>query len=388
MCQNAKGCILVVQDQETTALLRQSLSVAGYHVLDANSGEEAFVVLMEFPVDLIITDSDLPGVDGYTFCRQLRQREMTRELPIMMLSKKSSADDKVAGFEAGVDDYITKPFEPVELLHRIKVLVARHQKRQGHVSPPPTRGHIVALFGTKGGVGRTTVGVNLAVALQRKLQGRVALVDADFFFGDIALHLGLSPSHTILDLISRIDRIDEEVLDQVLIPHSSGLRVLISPRDPEDVELITPAHLSRLLDILAAHFDYVVVDCQGIYDERTLTTLERADAILLLIKPEVACVKNMAVFSELAAKLKMPFDRKIHIVLNRANSKSGIGAKEIERIFRRQIAFQIASGGNAVVVSVNRGVPLVIDQPNHPFSVQVNSIADHILRTLPTLQPA
>lgn len=375
--------ILVVQDSATVASLKPLLIGEGYEVLEIVSGEQALDFVAVSHVDLAIIEVTLPGMDGYELCRQLRVNESFDGTPILMLTSKTDAADKVAGFEAGIDDYLTKPFVPQELVHRVRLLIARGTRHVEVPQQPQMRGRVIALFGTKGGVGRTTIGVNLAVGLQRRLRGKVALVDADFFFGDIALHLNLSPSRTILDLVERIDQLDQELVEQVLVPHQSGIHVLMSPRNPEDVEAISPAHLERLIDCLASNYDYVVVDCQTSYDERTLVLLEKADSILLIIKPEVGCVKNMAIFSELAAKLGLPFDKKIHIVLNRAGSKSGISPKEIERIFRRQIGFQIGSGGNAVVVSVNRGVPLIIEHPNHPFALQVGQIADYLLRNVP-----
>lgn len=386
MDQNSRGRILVVQDSITAGQLRELLNKAGYQVVEASSGEQALTLCLQQPFDLVVVELDLPGMDGLSFFRQLRKNELTCDIPLMVLTHKGHINDKVAAFEAGVEEYLTKPFEPQELVYRIKIQLARKGKRPEIPAPNRSHGRVIALFGTKGGVGRTTIGVNLSVALQRITRGKTVLVDADFFFGDIALHLGLPPSHTILDLIGIVDDLDPDVIEQVLIPHATGLRVLLSPRDPEDVDSITAAHVARIVDELARAYDYVVVDCQAIYDERTLTILERADAIMLIIKPEVGCVKNMAIFSELAAKLRLSFEKKIHIVLNRAGSKSGIGAKEIERIFRRQIEFQVGSGGNAVVVSVNRGVPLVIEQPNHPFSIQVTQIANHLLQTLPLVE--
>ncbi|MBI4788579.1 MAG: response regulator [Chloroflexi bacterium] len=380
MSQKENPCILIVQDDTDIAQLRQALSGAGLQVLEANTGEQALAFVAQYSIDLAIVERDLPGMDGYALCRQLRQRPVTRELPIMMLSRTSHIHDKFAAFDAGVDDYLARPFEAQELLYRIQVRLTRSQMRGAPPETAPTRGRLIALFGSKGGVGRTTIGVNLSLALQRRMPGRVVLVDGDFFFGDAALHLGLPPSHTILDLVTRIDHVDEELLEQVLLRHPSGLRVLLSPRDPEDVELIEPAHLARLLDLLACGNDYVVVDCQAIYDERTLTILERADAILLIIRPDVGSVKNMAIFSELAAKVKLAFDDKIHIVLNRAGSKSGIGAKEIERIFKRKIEFQIASGGPSVSASINRGVPLLLGQPKHPFAIQVTDMANQLIK--------
>ncbi len=388
MNPNDKIQILVVQDGETTSQLRQQLEHEGYFPLEAPTGEQAWGLVLQYAIDLVIVDSELPGMNGYDLSRQLRQNPTTHDVPILMLSGKSEITDKVAGFEAGIDDYLTKPYQAPELVHRVRALLARQGKRARPDTFGPKRGKTIALFGTKGGVGRTTIGVNLAVTLRRLTQGKIILFDADFFFGDIALHLNIPPAHTIVDLIERIDQLDAEVLEQVLVPHSSGLCVLLSPRNPEDVEAISPSHLTRLIDLMTACYDYVIVDCQAIYDDRTLVLLEKADAILLVIKPEVGCVKNMAVFSELAAKLGLPFDKKIHIILNRAGSKSGIGPKEIERIFRRQIAFQVPSGGNAVVVSVNRGVPLAIERPNHPFSVEVQKLANYLIQTLPVAVPA
>jgi pilus assembly protein CpaE len=376
--------ILVVQDSPSLAQLQQQLTNEGYEFIGAETGEQALDLVAQYPFDLAIVEINLPGMDGYELCRALRSHESFDGAPILMLTSRTEIDDKVAGFEAGADDYLTKPYQTQELIYRIRLLLSRQMRRTDTPAQPQTHGRIIALFGTKGGVGRTTIGVNLAIALQRRLRGgKVALFDADFFFGDVALHLNLSPSRTILDLVERIDLLDQDLLDQVLIPHQSGIRVLLSPRNPEDVDSITPSQVERLLDCMASAYDYVIVDCQASYDERVLAILERSDAILLIIKPEVGCIKNMAVFSELAVKLGLPFDKKIHIVLNRSGSKSGIGPKEIERIFRRQIAFHIGSGGNAVVVSLNRGVPLMLEHPSHAFSLQVSQIADYFLRNMP-----
>lgn len=381
MTANERVTALLVQDAETAEQLRTLLEGQGYRVLQASTTEKALLAAATESVDLVILEGELPGVNGLELVRQLRQGVHTRGIKILMLSSNQDVGYKVAGYEAGIDDYVTKPFLPVELAHRVRILSTQQGSRPKPEAPAARRGKIIALFGTKGGVGRTTIGVNLAVELKRlSRSSSVALVDADFFFGDTALHLNLSPAHTIIDLVERVDHLDADLLEQVLIPHSSGVRVLLSPRNPEDVETIMPEHLNRILDLVTACYDYVVVDCQSIYDERTLVILEKADEILLVIKPEVGCVKNMAVFSEMAAKLGLSFDTKIHIVLNRAGSKSGIGLQEIERIFRRQIAYQIPSAGNSVVVSVNRGIPLIIEHPNHPFSAQIARMGEHFVR--------
>jgi pilus assembly protein CpaE len=381
MAQNIGRRILIVQDGPTLAQLSHALVAEGCEIISAESEHEAAQRLEQYAPEVVLIEAELPGFDGFAFCRRIRQSEATHDLPVLMLAFKSELPDKMAGFEAGADEYITKPFQMPELIYRLKIILARKPRFTEFKPETPGNGKIIALFGTKGGVGRTTIAVNLALALLQRTRSKVMLFDADFFFGDLALHLNLPPSHTILDFVEHINQLDNDLADQILIPHPSGLRVLISPRSPEKVEYITSAHVDRLLKFLANHFDYIVVDCQGNYDERMLVVLEQADTILLITKPEVGCIKNMAVFSELAIKLGFPFD-KIHIVLNRSGSNSGIDPKEIERIFRRQIAFHIGSGGRAIVVSVNRGVPLILEQPNHPFSLQVKQIAEFLTRSL------
>ena len=374
--------VLLIQDLATVEQIRHAFAAENYDILYGYPGPDLYEYVVSQAPDLAIIEAELAGFNGFEFSHQVRQNPATQDLPLMMLTSKAEISDKVAGYQVGIDDYVTKPFEPQELGYRVKILLERKPRRIEPQREAMGHGRIVALFGTKGGVGRTTIAVNLAVALQRRTGGRVMLFDADFFFGDMALHLNLPPSHTILDLIDQIDQLDPEFIQEVMIQHPSGVHVLVSPRSPENVETITVKHIHQLLDAFTRIYEYIIIDCQSSYDERMLLILEKADAIMLIVKPEVGCLKNMAVFSELAAKLGFPYD-KIHIVLNRSGTGSGIDAKEIERIFRRQITFQIGSGGRSVVVSVNRGIPLTIEHPNHAFSLQVGQMADYILQILP-----
>ncbi|MCI0477899.1 MAG: response regulator, partial [Anaerolineales bacterium] len=247
-------------------------------MVSATTGEEALTLAQREPPDLAILDVMLPGVDGYTVCRRLRKNPATALLPILMLTAQSETRDKLAGFDAGADDYLTKPFAPPELVLRVRSLLARIAST-GVKPKPAQRGKLWAVFGAKGGVGKTTIAVNLAIALAKQPNTRVALVDADFSFGDIAAHLNLSPSRTILDLAPRLHDLDDVLLSKVLIGHESGVRVLLGPYRPEDAERIAPDALQIILRALTEMFDYVIADCASNYDERTLTLLESTDQI-------------------------------------------------------------------------------------------------------------
>ncbi len=378
---NPTRILLVDEDTTTLDLVRSALGPS-YEIAQVRTGEEAFARAMRTTPDLAIIEAALPGMDGYTLTRNWRQAEATRGLPIVMLTVKNDIGDKVLGFEAGVDDYLTKPFQAPELAYRVKNLLQRSHTLVPQETKPRRRARVITVFGTKGGVGKTTLAVNLAVALQRRTQKRVALFDCDFFFGDISLHMNLTPSSTVMDLIDRMDQLDPDLIEHVMLQHPSGVRVLLSPPQPELAEQVTADHVERLVKALSEMYDYVIVDCHPNYDDRNLVVLEQADQIMFVVRPELGPLKNMGVFLNLALKLGLPLT-KIFIVLNRAGSKSGIEVEQIERNFKSRIAFRMVSGGRTVTLSMNRGVPLVLDKPRHPLAKQIVGIADYVARQSP-----
>lgn len=372
--------LLIVDDDDAVAeMLEVMLRNAGYEVRRAASGEEALQQIYKAPPDALICDVLLPGIDGYTLCKRVRQHPLTKTLPILMLTAQGDISAKIAGFEAGANDYLAKPFEPPELVYRVKNLLARAASEAP--SAPLRRGKIIAVFGAKGGVGKTTMAVSLALAIRLRTRQRVIIVDADLTFGDIAVHLNIAPTRSIVDIVRSGDEIEREMVNQVLLPHPSGLQALLAPPRPEEAELVSPDHITRILDLLAVSADYVVVDCQTSYDDRTLSVFDRADHVLLVITPEIGPLKNTSLFLNLANQLGINSNA-ISIVLNRANSGVGIGVGEIERVLRRKINFHVISGGQPVVTSVNRGMPLILEQPKHPFVQQMLYIGDQLVKQL------
>ncbi len=371
--------VLVVDDDRALAeLLRRILLRDGYEVTVVHAAEEALEHIRHGAFDVALVDVMLPGMDGYTLCRTLRQDADIRNLPILMLTAKGDIADRIAGFEAGADDYLTKPFQPKELAFRVRSLLARVHTTPLAPDAEAKKGCVLAVFGSKGGVGKTTIATNLAVALREHSNQRVALFDSDFFSGDVGVHMNLPTICTILDMVEQIDFLEPALADQVMVPHSSGVNVLLSPFRPEEGVQVTAAHIEKILDFLATLYDFVVVDCQPSYDERMLTILNRADEVLIVVTPEVGPLKNTSLFLDWIAKLDFSLS-KINIAVNRFNSNVGIGSEEIERTLQHEVAFRLISGGRAVVMSVNRGVPLVVEQPDHPFAMQIYRIADHYI---------
>ncbi|MGC8951883.1 response regulator [Chloroflexus sp.] len=374
--------LLIVDDDAAVAeMIELMLRSAGYEVRRAASGEEALQQMFKAPPDALICDVLLPGIDGYTLGKRVRQHPLTRTLPILMLTAQGDISAKIAGFEAGANDYLAKPFEPPELIYRVKNLLTRFTGETPSTSLPP--GKIIAMFGAKGGVGKTTNAVSLALAIRLRTRKRVIIGDADRNFGDVAVHLNIAPTRSIVDIVRGGDEIEQEMVTQVLLSHPSGLQALPAPPRPEEAELVNVEHITWILDLLAVSADYVIVDCQTSYDDRTLSVFDRADHVLLVITPEIGPFKNTSLFLNLTNQLGID-QQAISIVLNRANSGVGIGVGEIERVLRRRINLHVISGGQPVVTAVNRGTPLILEQSKHPFVQQILYLGDQLIKQLDT----
>lgn len=380
MQRPAPTLILIVDnDPAVCEFISNMLTKQGYMVLQSETAEAAYAMIIRQVPDLLVMNVSLPGMDGYTFCRQLRQNQATRLLPIILQASQGDLADKIAGFKAGANDYVTIPYAPEELLYRIKNILSMTQKpatAQPQISAP---GRITAVFAAKGGVGKTTICTNLAVALRQISEKRVALMDADFSFGLVGANLNMSTTHNIMEIISKIDDLDPDLFQSVMVHHISGLHVLLSPFHPEEAELITSQHVKQVLKLLAELYDEVIVDCHGGYDDRTLEVLESANTILVVIVPEIGPIMSTSRFMDLVVKLQLP-PEKLKIILNRSDSKVGLEVADIERALKYKISYKLVSGGRDVTISANKGVPLVTSLPNHPLSLGIKQIAEDLLK--------
>jgi pilus assembly protein CpaE len=372
--------LIVDNNQAVRNGLSDILSQQGYVVLQSETAEAADTLIKRQLPDLIIMNVVLPGMDGYAFCQQLRQNPDTRLLPIILQVSQGDLADRMAGFKVGANDYITLPYPPEELLYRIKNLLSLSQKPVLPQAQSPTPGRITAIFAAKGGVGKTIICTNLAVALRQLSGQRVALMDADYSFGLVGVHLNMSTTHNIMELIPIIDDLDQNAFQNVMVHHLSGVHVLLSPFHPEEAELVTAPHIKKVLQLLAEQYDEVVVDCHGSYDERTLEVLETANTILLIIVPEIGTLMSTSRFLDLVTKLKIPSER-LKLVLNRSDSKVGLEVADIERALKYKISYKLVSGGRDVTISANKGIPMVTSAPNHPLSLGIKQIAEDLLKS-------
>src|SRR6187401_593866 len=241
--------ILVVDDDPNVQrLLQYTLKQEGYDVVIAGDGAEGFRLWTQESADLVLLDVMLPKLDGYQVAQKIREQEAgSAHVPIIMLTAEREVEQKVRGLRAGADDYLIKPFHPAELLARIKSLLARFAPRESLLARPPL-GRVLAFYGAKGGVGTTTIAINLAIALHRELGRKVALMDANLQLGDhrVFLDLGLDKK-SVVDIVTA-PAMDADLVKSLVQPHDSGVDLLLAPPSPESAELVTAAHMHQILE--------------------------------------------------------------------------------------------------------------------------------------------
>jgi len=359
----------------------QEIDVAG----TAGSGEEALQVAMQLRPDVIVMDINMPGMDGVAAAEVISQRLPT--CPIIMMSVHGEAEQLKRSITAGAREFLVKPFSGDEFATSIKRVHERELARQAQVAAtlpaqPAATGaasdiedhEVVAVFSPKGGSGRTTIATNLALALHAETGGRVCLVDANLQFGDVGVLLNLNPKNrSMLDAVEGGEP-DPDIIDSVVIDHSTGIRVLLAPPTPEGADLVTTAYLRKMVDHLKATHDWVVVDLPSALNDHALAMMDAADQIVVLSALEITTIKNVRLFLEVADQLE--YDRgKIRLVINRADTAQGIRISDVEASIRRPIDGQIVSDGRLAVLAVNRGVPFVVSHPDGALSRDIFKLA-------------
>jgi pilus assembly protein CpaE len=370
-----QGRVLVVDDTKLiTKMIHDKLAANGYEVAEAYDGPEALKKLKSFAPDIIILDVMLPGMDGYQVARTVRQDPQHLRTPIIMLTAKSGIAEKIAGFEAGADDYLTKPFDPTELELRTRALIARARAARTEESAGPA-GRIITVFSLRGGSGVSAVAVNLAASLAQTFEEEVPLVDLSLETGGASIMLDLLPRMTLSHLAKEdTNNLDLSLVKEYLVRHSSGVRLLAAPNTPVLAELVTPNLVNQILTTLRSHYSHVIVDAPHDLRDPTLAALDLADTILMVVPPDMVSLKAATGALETFASLGYPESRTA-VIINWVFPRRGLPQKEIEAALARPIQAVIPYESDAVVRSINEGVPLIIAQPTSAWAQCIEVLA-------------
>jgi pilus assembly protein CpaE len=239
-------------------------------------------------------------------------------------------------------------------------------------------GRLIVVFSTKGGVGKTCIAINVAVAMARRSAAPVTLVDGDLQFGDVSVMLGLPPQHTVLDAAAAAQYGDLELVQQLAARHHpSGLMVLPAPIEPMPTDAMLPGEMVNICAALQQVSGHVVVDLPSQQSDYVLALIEAADEVLLVGSMDIPSIKNLKIGMQ-TLDLNAVAGSKLRLVLNHANAKVKLDVKEVERVLGLSANFPIPDD-IAVPISVNAGVPVVLDDPRSPVARALERIAESLV---------
>ncbi|SCL15517.1 pilus assembly protein CpaE [Micromonospora rhizosphaerae] len=303
-----------------------------------------------------------------------RQRLARPALGVLLLREKLDVETMGQALRAGVRDVVdAHDIAAVRAACDRSLEVSRHLLGAGTGARAASEARVVTVFSAKGGCGKSTLATNLAVALADGGQRRVCLVDLDLAFGDVGIMLQLVPERSIADAANARERIDPTLIRALLTPYAPGIDVLLAPVGPTDAERIGRELVAQVLAVVRAIADYVVVDTPPAFTEAVLAALDVSDLHVLVATPDVPALKNLRVAMDMLDLLELRKEARL-VVLNRSDARVGLTGADVERVLQSPIAVHIPSSRD-VPVSINRGVPIMVEKPGHPVSRAIRELA-------------
>ena len=362
---------------------RQWLSEAPLEVVGlAQDGQEAVQLALQLRPDLVLLDQGLPVIDGFQAAEMI---SLAAPGTMQVLVGPTDGPDALRrALRSGARDLVGRPITRDRLRQTLLSVaelrwVAQTPEYQNSTDPsriPQT----ISVTGAKGGVGKTTLATNLAVALARQAPGQAVLIDLYSQFGDVPTMLNLNPRRTLADLVP-VEEIDGQSVEEHLETHSSGLRVGIGSIQPQPLDLFTTRFLEQLTGILKRQYRYVVVDVPPILHAGTLYMLSHSHTVLLVANLyDLTTAGDTKKLLDAIKGSYVPPER-IRVVLNRVSRENQLRVPDLEKAFGQAVVGLIPNDGRIVPNSVNQGIPFMMSHPGSPIGEAMRQLAATLTTT-------
>jgi DNA-binding response OmpR family regulator len=352
--------ILVVDDEPNVLrMVSYTLQIEGYEVVAAQNGAEALSKAQSEAPDLVILDVMMPDMSGIEVCKKLRDQPETIDLPIIMFSALSQVADKVKCLEAGADEYLTKPITPEELVARVKALLGRYRQ----LRRPKQLGKVLGFIGAKGGVGTTSVAINLASALAVQEKKAVA-AEIRPSYGTFSAQLNLVRPKGLVNLLDlEPGKIGDREVNLNLTSLPWGLKLLVGPQSVAEYREIEPHHLERIIKIIASTADYVILDLPSYPSSANQAAIQCCDLVGIIIEPLASAMVSGSIVVEQLRSWGVQGRCLGIIVVNRAPYLTPIKLDRIGAQLGTEVIGVIPTASDVFIYAQQAGLPAVIFRP-------------------------
>lgn len=369
--------VLVVDSEDTTREeLKKELEKIEHvelasEVKDIAEGSEA---VRNTNPDILILELPKDSKKALEWTQKIRLE--FPDMHIFVTSKRKHPELIISAMRAGAQEFLSRPIDSRELREAIKKVLKIKEQIRSHT---PESGRIISVFSKKGGVGVTTIAVNLGVAFSQLSKNKAALIDLDLQLGDISSFLNLSPEYNILDVCNPNNQVDGVKLQSCLTRHKSGIFVLAEPKNPMESENISSSQINQILGYLQSMFSYVVIDMPHVFDSKTIEAFSLSDHIIVVTVPNIPALRATKKTLITLRDLGYGSD-KVKVVVNRESKKDRINADEISKTIHHQVTWEIPNNYKAAIEALDAGVPLVDSKSKSNVAKSISKLADNITK--------
>jgi CheY-like chemotaxis protein/MinD-like ATPase involved in chromosome partitioning or flagellar assembly len=382
----AEKILIIDDDVDTLRLVGLMLQRQGYEISAASNGSQGLAKALEERPDLILLDVMMPDMDGYEVARRLRKNPVTLTVPILMFTAKTQLDDKVAGFEVGADDYLTKPTHPTELQAHVKALLARSAQKEKEPTEVVTalheqHGYVIGVLSARGGLGVSSLASNLAASIYSRSQSDVILAELTPGQGTLGTDFGYPNQKGLTELLKgTVAEVTREKVESSLVPHNSGLKLLLASENPRDVTLTSQVqNYEAIVARLSTLARFVILDLGNGLPSFVQKVLMMCSERIIVVEGVLGTIQHTKFLIDDIADLKI--DRKtISVVLNnRMRSEAQMQLSQVQEKLGHSVAATLTPAPEAFMQATRLQTPVVICQPTNMTSQQFLKLADTIL---------
>ena len=364
----ASTILLIDADAKFAETISADLTRVGYTVTTVADADEALAKVAAHQIAIIDVVSG--SKTAFDICREIRSAPALSQIPVLCVGQSDDVEERINFLEAGADDVMAKPFDGRELEARVEALIVRFQRSRDRTAVVSADGltvshrrRTVAVHSPKGGVGTTTIAVNVAMVAARQKPDRVALIDLHLQFGQIATHLNLDVKTSLADLARDDSAMREpELVRTYATRHESGLHVFAAPVTPEQAELITADHVGRILTNILQAYDSVVIDTGSWLDERTMVAFEHAETVIFAVCPEIGALKALHSLLDYLNEAGT-VSAKATFILNNIFAREILRLRDVESALGTRVATELPYDAFLYLKAVNEGIPIVLGAP-------------------------